>query len=74
MKKQFRLWIKDEAGNLTSKVYEASELTETVLELARKDLGGSVYKIAVVGSDRDTRPEPPKPQKTDLGLTDPFGE
>lgn len=70
MKKQFRLWVKDKAGNLTSKVYTASELTETVLEMARKDLGGSIYKIAEVGSDRDTRPDPPK---TELKLPDPFG-
>lgn len=71
MKKQFRLWVEDQAGNLVSKVYEAQELTEVVLDMARRDLGGRIYKIAEVGSDRDTRPERKKPDLEEL--PDPFG-
>ena len=71
MKKQFRVWVKDLAGNLVAKVYEAEQLTEFILDRAREDLGGRIYKIAEVGSDRDVRPELRKPQL--LELADPFG-
>ena len=71
MKKQFRVWVQDLAGNLVAKVYEAEQLTEFILDMARKDLGGRIYKIAEVGSDRDVRPEVRKTQILDL--TDPFG-
>ena len=71
MKKQFRVWVEDLAGNLVARVYEAEQLTEFILDMARKDLGGRIYKIAEVGSDRDVRPEPRKSQL--LELADPFG-
>lgn len=70
MKKQFRLWVEDKAGNLLAKVYDAEQLTEIILDMARKDLGGRIYKLAEVGSDRDVRPEPKKRQLEELA--DPF--
>lgn len=71
MKKQFRLWVEDQAGNLLAKVYEAEQLTELILDMARKDLGGRIYKIAEVGSDRDVRPSLKNSNLEEL--PDPFG-
>ena len=71
MKKQFRVWVEDLAGDLVAKVYEADQLTEFILDMARKELGGRIYKIAEVGSDREVRSEPRKSQL--LELADPFG-
>ena len=54
-----------------AKVYEAEQLTELILDMARKDLGGRIYKIAEVGSDRDVRPSLKNSNLEEL--PDPFG-
>jgi hypothetical protein len=88
-RRAWRIWVLKPMGQLVEKVYEIPTKfpQESDLEVARRELGGSVFKFAEVGSGRDVHPgqskkagpkapfvEPPRPLgSTDL-LPDPFGD